>query len=55
VLADVLVEPGERRRYLYDFGDDWEYDIRLEKVLPPEFDPAAFDPASVNARLHGSV
>jgi hypothetical protein len=112
-LADVLVEPGERLRYLYDFGDDWEHDIKLEKVLPldpdadgaavpvclagkgacpPEdcggpwgyadlkeaiadpsgeeheerlewlgledpsdFDPAAFDLASVNARLHGPV
>ena len=112
-LADVLVEPGERLRYTYDFGDDWDHDIKLEKVLPPgadqpatavpvclagkgacppedcggpwgyadlketiadpsdeeheerlewlgledpsDFDPAAFDLASVNARLHGSV
>ncbi len=112
-LADVLVEPGERLRYLYDFGDDWDHDIKLEKVLPPgadqpataipvclagkgacppedcggpwgyadlketiadpsdeeheervewlgledpsDFDPAAFDLASVNARLHGLV
>jgi hypothetical protein len=112
-LADVLVEPGDRLRYLYDFGDDWDHDIRLEKVLPPDavlhatavpvclagkgacppedcggpwgyaalketvadpsdegheemlewlgledpsdFDPTAFDLASVNARLHGSV
>ena len=113
VLADVLVEPGERLRYLYDFGDDWDHEIKLEKVLPldadadatavpvclagkgacppedcggawgyaylketiadpsgegheerlewlgledpSEFDPAAFDLASVNARLHGPV
>ena len=112
-IGDVLVEPGERLRYTYDFGDDWEHDIRLEKVLPPDadrhgsavpvclagkgacppedcggdwgyaslketiadpsdeeheerlewlgledpsdFDPAAFDLASVNARLHGSA
>ena len=112
-LADVLIEPGERLRYLYDFGDDWDHDIKLEKVLPldadaratvvpvclagkgacpPEdcggawgyaelketiadpsdeehgerlewlgledpsdFDPAAFDLASVNARLHDLV
>jgi hypothetical protein len=102
----VLVEPGDRLRYLYDFGDDWDHDIKLEKVLPPDadlratavpvclagkracppadcggacayadpsdeeherilewlgledpsdFDPAAFDLASVNARLHGPV
>ena len=113
LLADVLVEPGDRLRYTYDFGDDWDHDIRLEKVLPPDadppatavpvclagkgacppedcggawgyaelketiadpsdeehegmlewlgledpsdFDPAAFDLASVNARLHGPV
>ena len=112
-LAAVLFEPGDRLRYTYDFGDDWDHDIKLEKVLPPDadlhvaavpvclagkgacppedcggawayadlketiadpsdeeherilewlgledpsdFDPAAFDLASVNARLHGSV
>jgi hypothetical protein len=40
-LADVLVEPGDRLRYLYDFGDDWDHDIKLEKVLPPDADPRA--------------
>jgi hypothetical protein len=40
-LADVLFEPGDRLRYLYDFGDDWDHDIKLEKVLPPEADPRA--------------
>jgi hypothetical protein len=112
-LADVLVEPGDRLRYTYDFGDDWDHEIKLEKVLPPDagphttavpvclagkgacppedcggpwgytdlkeaiadpsdeehgerlewlgledpsdFDPAAFDLATVNARLHGPV
>jgi len=112
-LADVLAGPGERLRYTYDFGDDWDHDIKLEKVLPPDavlhgsavpvclagkgacppedcggdwgyaslketiadpsdeehermlewlgledpsdFDPAAFDLASVNDRLRGSV
>ncbi|MBI3971441.1 MAG: plasmid pRiA4b ORF-3 family protein [Chloroflexi bacterium] len=24
-----------RFRYTYDFGDDWEHDILVEKVLPP--------------------
>jgi hypothetical protein len=112
-LADVLVEPGDRLRYTYDFGDDWDHDIKMGKVLPPDpgphasavpvclagkgacppedcggdwgyaslkvtiadpsdeeheerlewlgledpsdFDPSAFDLASVNARLHGPV
>lgn len=22
--------------YTYDFGDNWEHDIVLEKILPPE-------------------
>lgn len=69
-LADVLAEPGDRLRYLYDFGDDWDHDIKLEEAIadpsdeehgerlewlgledPSDFDPAAFDLASVNARL----
>jgi len=111
-LADVLFEAGDQLRYTYDFGDGWDHDIKLEKVLPPEaglqvavpvclagkgacppedcggpwgyadlketiadpsneeregilqwlgledpsdFDPAAFDLASVNARLQRSV
>jgi Plasmid pRiA4b ORF-3-like protein len=39
----VLSEPGDRFTYTYDFGDDWEHDIKLEKVLPP--DPRAVVPA----------
>jgi hypothetical protein len=35
-LAQVLARPGARMSYTYDFGDDWEHDIVLEKVLPPE-------------------
>jgi Plasmid pRiA4b ORF-3-like protein len=27
---------GSKFRYRYDFGDDWRYDIRVEKVLAPE-------------------
>jgi hypothetical protein len=35
-LAEVLTRPGATMRYTYDFGDDWEHDIVLEKVLPPD-------------------
>jgi hypothetical protein len=41
-LADVIVEPGDRLRYTYDFGDECDHDIKLEKVLPPDADPHAF-------------
>lgn len=27
---------NQKARYLYDFGDDWPHDVRLEKVLPRE-------------------
>jgi Plasmid pRiA4b ORF-3-like protein len=40
-LADVLFEPGDQLRYTYDFGDDWDHDIKLEKVLAPAADPQA--------------
>jgi hypothetical protein len=34
VRLDQLVEdPGDRIRYTYDFGDDWEHEIVLEQVL----------------------
>src|SRR5262245_786847 len=30
--------PGEKFKffYEYDFGDGWEHEIRIEKILPPE-------------------
>ncbi|KZB83993.1 hypothetical protein AVL48_35245 [Amycolatopsis regifaucium] len=34
-LSHVLVEVGDRLGYTYDFGDDWEHQITLEKILPP--------------------
>jgi hypothetical protein len=38
-VAEVLARPGATMLYVYDFGDDWEHDIVLEKVFPP--DPVA--------------
>lgn len=37
-LAEVA--PAERRRFslLYDFGDGWDHDVLVEKVLPREAD-----------------
>jgi hypothetical protein len=32
-LSRLLPEPGDRFRYTYDFGDVWEHEIMLEKVL----------------------
>ncbi len=33
-LGGVLAEEGARLRYIYDFGDNWEHGITLEKALP---------------------
>jgi hypothetical protein len=32
-VGDVISERGERMRYVYDFGDHWQHDVRVEKVL----------------------
>ena len=31
-LCQVLVKPGDKVGYTYDFGDDWRHSIKLEKV-----------------------
>ncbi|HZB50435.1 MAG TPA: plasmid pRiA4b ORF-3 family protein, partial [Mycobacteriales bacterium] len=40
-LSDLVGAPGDRLRYEYDFGDSWEHDIVVEKVLPGERSTAA--------------
>jgi hypothetical protein len=35
-LGQLIGGVGDRLRYTYDFGDDWEHDIVLEKVLEPD-------------------
>jgi hypothetical protein len=35
-LGRLLKREGEQIRYTYDFGDDWEHEIVVEKVLPAE-------------------
>lgn len=35
-LERVIPGAPFKFRYTYDFGDDWEHDILVEKVLPPE-------------------
>jgi hypothetical protein len=43
--------PGSVLRYVYDFGDDWEHRIRVEKVLPAE--PGRVYPVCVAAERAG--
>jgi hypothetical protein len=35
-LTQLISHEKERFRYLYDFGDGWEHDILVEKILPIE-------------------
>ncbi|SFE96917.1 pRiA4b ORF-3-like protein [Nitrosomonas sp. Nm166] len=37
-LDQVLKEEKEKLIYTYDFGDGWEHDVVLEKILPFEAD-----------------
>ena len=46
-LSDFRFQPHEGFEYVYDLGDNWEHDIRVEKIL-------ALDPARLNVSvLHG--
>jgi hypothetical protein len=44
-LAEVLPKPGSSMLYLYDFGDSWHHEIKLEAVSRPE--PDTFYPRVV--------
>ena len=35
-VEDVLAKPRQKVIYEYDFGDGWEHEILLEKILQPE-------------------
>ena len=32
--SEFFSTENKRALYLYDFGDDWNHDVRLEKILP---------------------
>lgn len=36
VRLDQLVGEGDKLTYEYDFGDGWEHELKIEKVLTPE-------------------
>ena len=35
-VSDWLKATGDSVIYLYDFGDDWQDEIVLEKIIPPD-------------------
>lgn len=50
-IADVASVAGDRLLYRYDFGDGWECDLVIEKVLVPQ--PGVEYPLCVNGRRAG--
>jgi len=47
-LGELIVGVGDRFRYTYDFGDDWEHEILVEELL--DADPETLYPALVGAK-----
>jgi hypothetical protein len=47
-VADIVSGAGDRFVYEYDFGDGWEHDVRIEKVLEPK--PEASYPVCLTGR-----
>ncbi|SRR5579883_83811 len=35
-IGDLFLEPGARMTYLYDFGDNWKFDVQLEEINPAD-------------------
>jgi hypothetical protein len=50
-LYMVLGKVRAKALYTYDFGDSWEHEIVVEKVLPPE--PGVHYPFCVDGKLQG--
>lgn len=47
-IKELLGTVGNKARYTYDFGDNWEHDLLLEKVLEPQ--PALTYPRCTDGR-----
>jgi hypothetical protein len=35
-LSELVTKPKQRLLYEYDFGDDWEHEVGVEKILDAE-------------------
>ncbi|MGH8886315.1 MAG: IS1096 element passenger TnpR family protein, partial [Egibacteraceae bacterium] len=52
--AGPVAPPGSRFTSEYDFGDSWEHDIVVEKVLPRQADktyPVCLEPRGIKTAL----
>jgi len=46
-----MVRAGQKFAYVYDFGDSWEHEIKVEKVLPAE--PGVRYPVCITGKRAG--
>ena len=51
LIGDLQMKPGATMTYLYDFGDRWEFNVRLERIDP--VDPKIRMPQIIEA--HGKA
>jgi hypothetical protein len=35
-VGELFLEPGQSMQFHYDFGDDWRFDVKLERIEPPD-------------------
>ena len=47
-INQLLKREKDWMTYMYDFGDDWEHKVTLQKILP--YDPAVRLPACISGR-----
>jgi hypothetical protein len=33
-IGDLPLEPGQSLKVLYDFGDNWQFTLKLERIEP---------------------
>lgn len=50
-LARVAPEAGDRLLYTYDYGDNWEHELVVEQILPP--DPKLSNPFCLDGARAG--
>lgn len=49
-ISDLLKKEKDKIVYEYDFGDSWEHDVILEKILP--FDEKLSYPVCIKGKMH---
>lgn len=48
-LADLILAEKQKFEYVYDFGDNWQHEIKVEKILP--FDSTVKYPKCLDGKL----